>query len=40
MVESLQSALIWIFMSRKDVFWVECSEVNVNIEVEFINEVL
>ena len=27
-VESLQSAPIWIFMSRKDISWVECSKVN------------
>ena len=27
-VESLQSAPMWIFMSRKDIFWVECSKVN------------
>ena len=26
-VESLQSAPIWIFMSRKDISWVECSKV-------------
>ena len=26
--ESLRSAPIWIFMSRKDIFWVECSKVN------------
>ena len=27
-VESLRSAPIWIFMSRKDISWVECSKVN------------
>ena len=27
-VESLQSAPIWIFISRKDISWVECSKVN------------
>ena len=27
-VESLWSAPIWIFMSRKDISWVECSKVN------------
>ena len=27
-VESLRSAPIWIFMSRKDISWVECSNVN------------
>ena len=27
-VESLQSAPIWIFMSRKDISWVECLKVN------------
>ena len=26
--ESLQSAAVWIFMSRKDISWVECSKVN------------
>ena len=27
-VESLRSAPIWIFISRKDISWVECSKVN------------
>ena len=27
-VESLWSVPIWIFMSRKDISWVECSKVN------------
>ena len=27
-VESLQSTPMWIFMSRKDISWVECSKVN------------
>ena len=27
-VESLQSAPMWIFMSRKEISWVECSKVN------------
>ena len=27
-VESLQSVLMWIFMSRKDISWVECSKGN------------
>ena len=27
-VESLRSAPIWIFVSRKDISWVECSKVN------------
>ena len=31
-VESLRSAPIWIFMSRKDISWVECSKVNLIME--------
>ena len=31
-VESLRSAPIWIFMSRKDISWVECSKVNLILE--------
>ena len=27
-VDSLRSAPMWIFMSRKDISWVECSKVN------------
>ena len=27
-VESLWSVPMWIFMSRKDISWVECSKVN------------
>ena len=30
-VESLWSASIWIVMSRKDIFWMECSKVNLNV---------
>ena len=31
-VESLRSTSIWIFMSRKDISWVECSKVNLIME--------
>ena len=39
-VECLQSALMWIFMSRKDISWVECSKVNLNMGWRLLLEIV
>ena len=39
-VESLESAPMRIFMSRKDISWVECSKVNFDCGVEVAHEIL
>ena len=35
-VESLRSVSMWIFMSRKDITWVECSKVNLIVGLRLI----